>query len=284
MSGGADVMTGIVWLASYPKSGNTWLRLFLAALAADGGALDINAIGLPTPQLTRRRFAALLDVDASDLTHEEIDAVRPDLCRLDALTGDYRLLRKTHDAWSLSEGGGPAFAADATAGAVYIVRDPRDVAVSMAHHMGLDIDRTIDLMAASDTVLANRIDRLPPLPPQRLLSWSGHVQSWLDAPGLRLLLLRYEDMQADPAATLPEAARFAGLTFTAAAAAAALAATRFDALRRQETEKGFCERSPNADRFFRRGVVGGWRDALTAAQAARIERDHRPVMARLGYR
>jgi hypothetical protein len=277
-------MTGVYWLASYPKSGNTWLRMFFASLLAGGKPVDINAPGITIPQLSRSQFSALLDVEASDLTEAEIEQSFPALCRLDVETGQQPIIRKIHNAWTMNAAAEPLFPPDITAGVVYIARDPRDVAVSLAHHMGRDLDWTINFMANDAATLGSQKRRLSTLLPQRLLSWSAHVESWLNAPGLATCLLRYEDMQADPTTVLPAAAEFAGLETAPNVVARALAATQFTALREQEERDGFRERPPGMDRFFRRGVVGGWRDTLSPAQAARIEHDHGTVMTRLGYR
>lgn len=177
----------------------------------------------------------------------------------------------------------PFSPAETTAGAIYVVRDPRDVAVSLAHHMSRDIDGAIALMADPDAMLARQKRRLSAQMPVRLLSWSAHVESWQDSPGLNLLQLRYEDMLATPDIALPAAARFAQVQTPPGSLAGALAASRFETLRAQEDTNGFRERPPGMERFFRQGRAGGWRESLSAVQAARIERDHGAVMARLGY-
>ncbi len=277
-------MTGIVWLASYPKSGNTWLRLFLTSLAAGGKPVDINRQDLFAPQAYGRSFfAAALDVEASDLTQSEIEAVQPYLCRQDVAEAPLPLFRKTHDAWRTNAAGEPLFPAETTAAAIYIVRDPRDVAVSLAHHIGKETDWIIDFMADPDAMLSQQKHRLLLQMPVHLSSWSRHVESWLDSPGLNFLRLRYEDMLATPESTLAAAARFAHLPVQPDSLAEALAACQFETLRAQEDMNGFRERPPEMERFFRRGKAGGWCDSLTPAQAARIERDHGAVMARLGY-
>ena len=58
---------------------------------------------------------------------------------------------------------------------------------------------------------------------------------------------------------------------------------RFSELRRQEEQNGFCERSANASRFFRKGEIGSWREALTDSQVQRVISVHGAVMRRLGY-
>ena len=277
-------MTGIVWLASYPKSGNTWLRLFLTSLAAGGKPVDINGQDLFAPQAySRPFFAASLDVEASDLTEAEIEDVQPELCRQDVARGTQALFRKTHDAWRLTSAGEPIFPAETTTGAIYIVRDPRDVAVSLSHHLDRSIDETIALMANPQGMLSRQRYHLTVQLPVRLLSWSSHVASWLDAPGLNLLLLHYEDMLAAPDQALPAAAQFAQIPASPDALVGALAASRFDTLRSQEDDGGFRERPHHMTRFFRQGRAGGWRETLSRAQAARIESDHAAIMTRLGY-
>ena len=76
-------MKGIVWLASYPKSGNTWLRVVFAnLLAAADKAININALSVTgglRHAADRRFFDELVGYEASGLTHDEVDSIRPDL-------------------------------------------------------------------------------------------------------------------------------------------------------------------------------------------------------------
>ena len=277
-------MSGYHWLASYPKSGNTWLRLALSSLARDGAPPDFAAEDRFAPIASdRTAFDLLLDVDSADLTDDEAEALRPRFHEIEAGRHAEAQLRKVHDAWTRTPAGEPLFPPALTLGAVYLVRDPRDVAVSLAHHLGIDLDRSIVFMGRPDAALAMGGRRGMPQLRQRLLTWSAHVRSWLDAPTTPLLL-RYEEMLADPAAALARAAQHLGRAAAPEAVARAAAATRFEALRAAEARHGFAERPKSAGRFFRRGVAGGWRDTLTPAQAARIEADHGGVMADLGYR
>lgn len=276
-------MTGVIWLVSYPKSGNTWLRLALLGLLQPGRAVEINeSLGTSFTLARRRLFDETLDVESADLTPEEAERARPFLHRLLAAGRDATIF-KVHDAWTRGTDGAPLFPPDIAAKVIYIVRDPRDVAVSFAHHMGRSVDRAIAAMADVKTQLARTGRRLERQLPQRLLTWSGHVESWLDASDLRPHVIRYEDMLADPAGILAAAARFCDLDASEETVTGAVEATRFDVLRAQEEEHGFVERPAHADRFFRRGLAGGWRDSLTPEQAARVIADHGRVMVRLGY-
>ncbi len=120
---------------------------------------------------------------------------------------------------------------------------------------------------------------------QQLPGWSGHVASWLDQADIPVLLVRYEDMQADAAGQLRRVLAFADRPASEEDIARAVAFADFAQLRGQEQEKGFREapRPHKTGNFFRRGEAGAWRDELTPEQVARIEAVHGPMMRRLGY-
>lgn len=279
-------MKPLVWIASYPKSGNTWMRLALTSLLNGGAGVDINAFRRSgdTGAFNRKIFDDLAGAESSELTEEEILAARPATFRLWAAEGGGPHLLKVHEAYIDTPRGEPLFPAEVSRAAVHIVRDPRDVAVSTVRLYGKDVDAVIARMAKSDYVQSSNLYQVNPTLPQPLSSWSIHAESWMDRPDFPVLTLRYEDMLTDMATALRRAADIIGVTAGDAAIAGAVAATRFDVLRRQETEKGFYENSSSsAAPFFRRGAAGGWRNDLTPAQAARIVADHGPMMERLGY-
>lgn len=277
-------MNGLLLLVSYPKSGNTWLRLALQRLARMEQVLDLNEMtGRSKTACARFLLDRTLSIESSDLTAAELEAARPafhsELAR--RVRGCVTL--KVHDAWTQTANGQPLFPASAIGGVVYLVRDPRDVAPSLAHHCGTSIDEAITEMANPDSVFSASTDLALRQMPQRLLSWSGHVESWLDTSGARVLLLRYEDMVTDMSKALARVTEFAGIEADAAAIDRAVEAVSFSTLRALEEREGFSERPPNIQRFFRRGIVGSWRDELTTAQSESIVRSHSPMMRRLGY-
>lgn len=288
-----------VWLASYPKSGNTWLRILLANLRQDR-PVDINHLpGDRGIASARKPFDDLMLFPSGLLTHEECERLRPLVHAAvgrgrgyvdPALTPPPRIgethFIKTHDAWLPTSDGVPVMGGCGAAdGAILIVRDPRDVAVSLAHHMGTDLDTTIDFLTSETAALCGRSDFQPQQLRQRLTSWAGFNASWLDQTELPVLMIRYEDMKSDPVKVLIAALDFAGLPATRAEAEQAASFATFEALRDQEQRQGFRESptrgAPRA--FFRRGVSGGWRDELTADQVARIERSQLAGMLRHGY-
>lgn len=284
------MMHGLVWLASYPKSGNTWVRLLLSNFLADSES-DINQRpGMAGVASARGPFDALTMLDSGDLTDGEICQLRPQIHRAVARrSGDLPLLQrmwKTHDAWTV-DGDGVPILADADAGsiAILVVRDPRDVVASLAHHQACSRDDAIALMANPHAALSSS-DRAQAFQlRQRLSTWSGFNASWLDQSTMKCHVVRYEELHSAAEDTLAGILSLLDIDVDRARIQRAIDHTSFARLQAQEHKSGFAEAPPNLTGagFFRRGAVGGWRDELTAPQAARIVGDHEAMMQRLGY-
>lgn len=189
---------------------------------------------------------------------------------------------KIHDAY-LYENDRPLFGGGGVQGALYLVRNPLDVAVSYAHHCGVDIDKAIGFMGDPEHCMANQQRRLHEQLMQPLLTWSQHVESWVDAKDIGVQVQRYEDMHDDAINTFTRAALFLRLPHDEARIDKAMRMARFDELKQQEQQAGFRERSNRAENFFRKGIVGDWRERLSCQQVDRIVRDHFDVMRRFDY-
>jgi hypothetical protein len=273
---------GIWWLASYPKSGNTWLRAFLWTLVSHR-PIDINDLFSLGPFAgSRTRFDDALGIESETLSPAQEGNLRPRAFEVWAAEAKRQLYCMAHDAYYSTPAGEPLFPASATRGAVYVVRDPRAVAVSLAYYMAQPIDAAIASMDDPETISATSKRRLSNQLRQRLLRWSEHAGSWLSAP-FPVHVVRYEDLHADPAAAFGAVAAFLGLPSDAESIGAAVEATTFSRLKAQEREVGFIERPHRTVAFFREGRIDGWRRALSPEQAARIVGAHGPMMQRLGY-
>jgi hypothetical protein len=274
----------IVWLASYPKSGNTWFRAFLTALLnPDTSDIDINNLSLATIASSRQLFDEMTGISSADLSPDEIDKLRPKVYRQNALESEEVLYHKVHDAWTVLSTGEPLFPADVTKAILYFIRNPLDVAVSFANHLNTGIDKTIAIMNKPEYAFCHRTDRLHNQLQQKLLTWSGHVKSWVDDSGLPLLVMRYEDMKSNPVETFSKAVSFIRLSFTIKEIETALDRASFARLKQQEEEKGFSEKNAASPSFFRKGVVGDWKNVLTEEQVQRIIGEHYDMMERFGY-
>ena len=275
----------IVWLASYPKSGNTWFRAFLTALLNDG-KVDIN--NMPTDGIfsSSKLFTDYTGLDPALLYQDEINALRSNVFNFMAEESPKaKLFNKIHDAYTFTALGQPLIPTESTFRAIYFIRNPLDIVASFANHMNCSIDEAIILMnnpkasikqPSSTANIYNQFNQI-------LLDWSGHVNSWTGNLPFPVLVLRYEDMLNDTIPVFKKAIEFIGIDTTLQNIESALAATSFKKLQKEEMEKGFNEKSVRNSIFFRKGVAGGWEHELSEKQIRLIVENHKKVMKLFNY-
>ncbi len=275
--------SGIVWLASFPKSGNTWTRTFLHNLvklqSGEHDTQDINAMGrFSTWEINKQYYTDALGFEPTEVHRNEIASVRHKVQQRIADEADGLVFVKTHHAL-VTDRGSTTINTGVTSGAIYIVRNPLDVAISYAHHMGREIDDAIEAMATEnvETPVSEKVVY------EVYGSWSQHVWSWTRTPHPAIYVMRYEEMLAEPEKIFSGLARHLLLDPTPAQLREAIERSSFEKLKEQEDKEGFREKPKQAQRFFREGKAGQWRDVLTPQQAERIVRDHGEQMKRLGY-
>ena len=280
------IFGALIWLASYPKSGNTWMRVILGALLFGrerAGAADINALEITDHAGNRGLVEAVSACPSSELLADELERLRPAGFRFLAAHRSGLSVVKVHDAYRIGQRSASPFPADVPAQAIYIVRNPLDVSVSFAAHLGVSLDEVIAIMA-DDFVLGAEGSGLGPQLPQHLGSWSDHVRSWTGQDDIPVYVVRYEDMVRDVEAELERIARLLELPATADDVSAAAAAGAFDRLQLAESQAEFREKPASLKgRFFRSGRAGGWREVLTNGQVDRLTELHSDMMLRFGY-
>ncbi|WP_158611010.1 sulfotransferase domain-containing protein [Aurantiacibacter spongiae] len=281
---GADNEYRISWLASFPKSGNTWTRILLTNLMATEPLDEETFAALPgSISSNRPGFDALTGLPSSDLTDDEIDLARPGLYRQLAAEADRHLFVKVHDGYHDCGDGRPLFPAEVSKGAVYLVRHPYDVAVSYASHQGHgDFDRAVKQINNPDHIMAGGAKSQLR---QRTLGWKGHYRSWTSQHAIPVLVVRYEDMLTDTRKALASIADFLDLEEKndPQRIAAAVERSSFEILRTREDRVGFSERPEKARRFFRSGRAGDGLAMLSERQRNAIWDVNGDVMEELGY-
>ena len=264
---------GIIWLASYPKSGNTWARflLYSALFGQPRASIDIS-----------RKIPDI---------HRPLPFDQP---------ADGRLLVKSHFAL------GPKHPKlGLTERAILITRDPKDVLLS-----GLNYRRLAGMAptAMPDAAYARDFIRHlgdPDWNEQGFGTWPSHAQSWLTNTSFPVLRIRYEDLHADTAAALRQLLAFVGIDRSDAAIQSAVAAASFESMRamelqektdpsrRDERTRLFIGRhlntSASADTaakptlFMNAGRVGQTLDAIEPGLDAEFDNAFRSAQAELGY-
>ena len=275
-------MKNLVWLASYPRSGNTWFRLFLSSLLSGNQRADLNNLEVDLYANSRIIFDELSGISSSELTIHEIRDLKPVVFQLLSAETSGPLYLKTHDRFFLNPDENPAFPPASSFGCIYIIRNPLDVAVSNAFYFSKSVDEVIASMNNPEHALHPSVNCLHPLLEEWLGDWSGHATSWINSK-IRVHVIRYEDMIRFPVETFSKALRFLELTYTEEQVKHAISETSFETLKKSEKQFGFKEKLPSCDAFFRQGKAGGWRSFLTESQIRKIVSDHREVMERFGY-
>lgn len=294
----------VVWLASYPKSGNTWVRAFLTRYRMGSRArFDLNkmytgghfaahfhfddAVGIPSTYFTEGEIedlqAGVIRWLAGHDNPLRYDLAWPDISpdRVRELQ-DVRFI-KVHDRFRHTADGGDLFPTDCTRVVVLIVRNPLSIVASLANHLGTSIPVAIRFMNNPEAGLSDSLIGSQSQFRQPMGTWSENARSWLEQTDLPVHLVRYEELRADPVAGFSAILAACGARPDPDRVAATVDEVRFDRLSNLEQRDGFRESASAERTFFRKGQTHSWREELTPAQVTDVITAHCEMMQRLGY-
>ncbi len=264
----------IIWVGSFPKSGNTWVRAFLGNyFQPTGKNLTINELSsITTSDVRQDWFDKAAGKPFMGVDFDDWIMVRAKVVAMIAQSSPGNRFVKTHSKID-RVGQIDLIPPQVTAAAIYIIRNPFDVAISFARHSSISIDQSIDRlsdplnMSKGDSGIIEVLGR-----------WDDHVQSWAKAPGLPYHLMRYEDMVDNPKIAYKALLKFLQVPADYTSLQRALKETSFSAMQKQESKQGFKEKPPGMDSFFSTGTYGGWVAKLTVDQVARIHSEFKPTI------
>jgi len=270
----------IIWLASYPKSGNTWTRLFLANYLMNAQEpVPINqahrfAVGDAVVKMYNR--VAGREIDPQDLALC-LRLRDPVLRAIVANNADVNFV-KTHNARVAPEKI-DLIPDRYTRSAIYIIRNPLDMVLSYARHYGITQEDAANKICHPDN------GNLPTETSvaQYLSSWELHVKSWMAYAPWKRLLVRYEDLLDDPETQFAKVLDLVGVPVDKERLQRAIRFSSFDELSRQEDEQGFIERPEQSAKFFGKGQKDQWKTDLDPALAEMIRTKMGQTMKRYGY-
>ena len=272
----------MIWLCSYPKSGNTWARIMFV-LAQRGGDVDLNTL---VSQLTdyspweadRKWFDQVSGKDWSQMNGVSILANRQKAqAAMEAAHGPDALV-KSHNMVATPQGV-PLFPAGDTHRAVHVVRNPLDVAVSLKHHMGMKEEVIVRIMTNADMIAR----RTKTCVWEKYGSWRTHTESWLNQAPYPTFHLRYEDLAEHKVNILGNALAHAGMELGADRVQGLLDGTAITNLQAAEDKVGFDEIQSALTNFFRAGKTGAWKQELSAEARTKILADCQPLMDHFGF-
>ena len=284
----------ILWLASYPKSGNTWLRFYILSLLM-GKRTDLNLNHLKAimayPHSTQ--YEGLV----SDLF--DLDEIAKNWIASQNKVNSNKHLRffKTHNMLGNYKGH-PFTNTDNTLGAIYIVRDPRNVITSLKNHYSLsnyieakeflfDENKILAMSERQKKIFMK--SKIFPLK-QFVGSWKTNYLSWKHM-SYNYLLVKYEDLTENPKNEFTKIADFVGnllkLKFTEDQIDSAINLSSFEKLEKMEKENGFTESTVNKEgtknKFFFLGPKNDWKKILDTKISDDIEKKFEAEMKELNY-
>tara|TARA_B100000900_G_scaffold397936_1_gene398796 strand:- start:436 stop:1281 length:846 start_codon:yes stop_codon:yes gene_type:complete len=277
----------IIWLASYPKSGNTLLRSILSAyFFSDKGDFSFNNL------YKISQFPAVDNFLRLGINIENDDEVFKNFINAQNLINQENTKAKffkTHS--SLSKINGCDFTdLKNTLGVIYIVRDPRNVVTSFAHHYNMTIDEATKEMI-SKTRYMTRTTKISSV---FLGSWSINYNSWKKFnEKSRYLLIKYEDLVSKKKGTLLKVFKFLesiGLSvkLDMVKLNKAIKSTDFDKMKDMEKKETFYEgvldnKTGKRKIFFNLGPKNDWRRILDEKNKEIIETNFKDEMIELDY-
>lgn len=245
--------------------------------------VSINNLSKIPVSSSRSMFDDIIGTNSSDLSPKEIFNLRPLVYRILSDSTSDLIYLKTHDSWGLNSNNKEIFPKEITFGVIYIIRNPLDVAISFAHHNTESISTTVEKMNNSDLCLSNNPIKLSYQLKQKLLSWSEHVQSWIDKSHLPIHIVKYEDMLDNPVKTFSLAAKFLKIESTESEIEKATRNSDFNIVKSQELRFGFQEKPIKAEGFFRSGTSNNWKNQSEKQVFKPLIEHNYDLMERFGY-
>ena len=280
------------YLASYPKSGNTWCRAFVSELIrlknCDSSleqTLSLNKdLNTGSSIASRTWIDDQLGFSSSDLRMEELAKFRNKIGLQRFFYDENSIFYKVHDAFlNPYTKNLPAINLRGCRGAVYITRNPFDITVSLSSFFSWTLEETVNFIIDDNSKLGNEFSG-GPMVNQFLGNWENHVLGWLNQKNIPVLKIRYEDLINEPRKSFSSIATFLKFDLENKILEKILKNISFESMKEKEKkEGGFCESPPKCSQFFRKGIIGEGLIRLSKNQIKLINNRFSDTLRLLNY-
>ncbi len=276
----------IIWIASYPKSGNTYLRSFISSyFFSKKGKFDfdllLNILQYPSVKFAKKKINSELEASQNWIFNQQ-----------QFFSGDKIHFIKTHN--SLNNYHGNNFTSkNVSLGAIYIVRDPRNLITSMTNHYSLTYDEAYSKLINEKQTLLEKTSDGDHSNFTFLGSWSNHYKSWKNNNDFKTLFIKYEDLEDNKFDTFEKIINFINnlkknkSLIDEKKLVNSINSTNFSNLRNKEEIEGFEEsvysKSGKKKRFFNLGFNNRWQKILPKNILTKLNNNLQNDLNDLGY-
>jgi hypothetical protein len=267
----------IIWLSSFPKSGNTWLRVLLTNYLFSDKKLFSNLKYIR--EYPKKNFFEDL-YSETNTGLQELDLYKYFILSQDRINLNNEInFLKTHSCCGTINNN-KFTNKENTLGFIYIVRDPRSVAISYAHHSNISYEKSTEIITNENNVAIDE-DKVLTL----RSSWKTNYLSWSKSPYPRIII-KYEDLHKDTSINFKKILffinKFMKIDIDENKISRNTAKCSFNNLKREEENFGFSERWGN-EIFFRNGLIDEWKSKLSTNLIKLIEDKFKKEMIELDY-
>ena len=280
----------IFWIASYPKSGNTWVRSLLSSYYFTNDGIFNQKLLANIEQFPQKKFFADFKYNSSVVG----DTAKHWIKAQEKINLDNKIrFLKTHN--SLSAINGYQFTnLKNTIGCIYVIRDPRNVITSLTHHYDLTYEQAYSHMVDENSSLLETSHELDHSNFTYLNSWSNHYKSWKNNKKFKTLFIKYEDLEKDKENVFEKVITFINnlngkdTNLNEKKFLNSIKSTNFSNLKNKELNEGFDEKVSSKKtgkviNFFNLGFNNRWQKLLPSDIKEKLNKKFKDELKELNY-
>ena len=277
----------IIWLASYPKSGNTWVRSLLSAYYyTEDGKFNFDLLDkikqFPSKDFLKKEIKSVDEAAENWLIAQSKIKAKNEVCFL-----------KTHNVFG-SYKGRNFTTSEFSLGAIYIVRDPRNVLSSLMNHYSLNEDEALNMINSVYRNLRDENNLEDYSNYSFISSWANNFKSWKLTKDIETLFIKYEDLEKNRFNTFKKIIKFTNKLMNKDSKINfnklknSIESTDFDILKRKEETEGFKEaifskKEGKVKNFFNLGSNNNYKKLIRSQTSKTIKKFFKKEMKELGY-